>query len=442
MVNSLVKEVKMLERKIESLEDQLARYQTPKTSSNSSVPPSKDENRPMKSQSLRKSSGRKSGGQQGHKGHTLKMSATPDRTIKYMPQFCTCCGNDLGEKEATLHLRTQEIDLPMPRVITIEHQAYRKRCQCGHLTTGQLPEHLKASVQYGSGVEAIIGYLHTRQYLPYQRLSELLSACFNLHLSEGTVDNIIQRLSQKAQGVYERIRQEISHAPVVGSDETGAKVNGKRNWMWAWQNDKLTYIKASPCRGYTVIEQTFPQGLPNAILCHDAWKPHFKCQAAGHQLCIAHLLRDLEYLEKRYEHSWPSICKKLFFDSLELKKILHPEQYKNDCPKRTEIGERMDRLLEITFDQKHKELVTFVKRLKKYRSNLFVFLDHHQVPPDNNGSERAIRNVKVKQKISGQFRSTTGAQNFAILRSVIDTLIKQSLDILPNLQLIAKLTPE
>ncbi|MCP4456791.1 MAG: transposase [Cytophagales bacterium] len=102
----------------------------------------------------------------------------------------------------------------------------------------------------------------------------------------------------------------------------------------------------------------------------------------------------------------------------------------------------MDRLLEISIDEKHKELVTFVKRLKKYRNNLFVFLDHLHVPADNNGSERAIRNVKVKQKISGQFRSTTGAQNFATLRSVIDTLIKQSLDILLNLQLIAKLTPE
>ncbi|MCP4458461.1 MAG: transposase [Cytophagales bacterium] len=165
-------------------------------------------------------------------------------------------------------------------------------------------------------------------------------------------------------------------------------------------------------------------------------------QAAGYQLCIAHLLRDLEYLGKRYEHSWPEECKKLFLNSFELKKILQPEQYKSDCPKSREIGERMDRLLEISIDEKHKELVTFIKRLKKYRNHLFVFLDHLHVPADNNGSERTIRNVKVKQKISGQFRSNKGAQNFATLRSVVDTLVKQSIHILPNLKLIAKLTPE
>ena len=442
LVKKLVKHIEVLERKVEFLEGQLARYQTPKNSSNSSIPPSKDENRPLKSQSLRKSSGRKSGGQPGHQGHTLKMDTTPDCTISYIPKFCTCCGSGLCEVEATLHLKRQEIDIPIPKTITVEHQAYRKVCQCGHVNEGQLPGHLKAPVQYASGVEAIIGYLHARQYLPYERLSETLSTCFGLNISQGSIDNIIQRLSQKAQGVYERIQQQISQAPVVGSDETGARINRKKNWIWTWQNERYTYIKVSPSRGYSVIQEAFPKGLPNTILCHDAWKPHFKCSTKGHQLCTAHLLRDLEYLEKRYEHSWPIKCKKLFFDSLKLKKALLPDQYKNDCPQRSTIEERMDRLLDIPIDKKHKELLSFSKRLKKYRENLFVFLYHEQVPPDNNGSERAIRNVKVKQKISGQFHSFRGAQNFVTLRSVIDTLIKQSLEILPHLQLIAKLSPE
>jgi len=442
LVNKLMKHIEVLEAKVEKLENQLARYQTPKNSTNSSVPPSKDENRPMKSQSLRKSSGKKSGGQPGHKGHTLKMSATSDHTIKYIPQFCGGCGNDLGEREAILELRAQEIDLPLPKTITTEHQTYRKNCQCGHVTTGRLPEHLKAPVQYGSGVEAIIGYLHARQYLPYQRLCEILSACFGLKISQGSIDNIIQRLSQKAEGIYERIRHEISQAPVVGSDETGAKINGKKSWVWTWQSDLYTYISVSPSRGYSVIKEEFPEGLPNAILCHDAWKPHFKCPARTHQLCLAHLLRELEYLEKRYDHPWSTKCKKLFLDSLKLKNELLLDLYKSDCPQRLAIEKRMDRLLQTPIDKKHKELLSFSKRLKKYRENLFVFLYHEQVPADNNGSERAIRNVKVKQKISGQFKSFRGAQNFVTLRSLIDTLIKQSLDILPNLQLIAKLTPE
>lgn len=442
LVNKLVKHIEILERKVETLEDQLARYQTPKNSSNSSVPPSKDENRPLKSHSLRKSSGKKSGGQPGHQGHALEMSTTPDRIFKHFPQFCARCGSDLCNIKPILHLRCQEIDLPIPTVQYIEHQAYRKKCQCGHVAQGQLPGYLKAPIQYGSGVEAVIGYLHARQYLPYQRLKETLSTCFNLDISQGSIDNIIQRLGQKAQGIYGRIQQQISQASVVGSDETGVKVNGKKNWIWTWQNDLYTYISVSPSRGYSVINEAFPEGLPNAILCHDAWKPHFQCKARGHQLCIAHLLRELEYLEKRYKHPWPIICKKLFFDSLKLKKALLPDQYKNDCPQRSALEERMDKLLKIPIDKKHKELLSFFKRLNKYRNHLFVFLYEERVPPDNNGSERAIRNVKIKQKISGQFRSFRGAQNFVTLRSVIDTLIKQSLDILPNLQLIAKLSPE
>lgn len=441
-IKELTDLVATLMARIEVLEDELAKYRTPKNSSNSSVPPSRDENRPLKSQSLRKSSGKKPGGQPGHKGHTLEMSAAPDEIITYTPDFCNHCGNSLDHVPPVLHVSRQEIDLPVPRVKCIEHRAYRKTCSCGQVTDQGLSAHLKAPVQYGSGVEALIGYLHTRQYLPYERLSELLATCFDLRLSQGSVDNILQRLAGKAQGVYQRIQQEVSQSSVVGSDETGAKVNGKKNWIWSWQNGSYTYMTVSPSRGYRVVEETFPEGLPKAILCHDAWKPHFKTPSKGHQLCLAHLLRDLEYLEKRYKHPWPSQCKKLLTDSLALKKALIPDQYKTGFQERKAIEDRMDRLLQVPIDKKHKELVCFSKRLKKYRQSLLVFLYHPNVPPDNNGSERAIRNVKVKQKISGQFRSFRGAQNFVTLRSVIDTLIKQSLDILPNLQLIAKLTPE
>jgi len=246
-------------------------------------------------------------------------------------------------------------------------------------------------------------------------------------------------LSGKAEGVYQKIQQQIYESPVVGSDETGAKVNGEKNWIWTWQNQGFTYITVSPSRGYKVIQEAFPKGLPQSILCHDAWKPHFKTPSKEHQLCLAHLLRELEYLEKRYEHSWTAQCKKLFLDSIQLKKTLSPELYQNDTQQRKAIEQRMDNLLEIPIDKENKELVTFSKRLIKYRQSLFVFLYHQKVPPDNNASERAIRNVKVKQKVSGQFKSLRGAQNFVKIRSVVDSLSKQSLEILPNLRLIAQL---
>jgi transposase len=424
--------------RIDSLESEIAKYRTPKNSSNSSVPPSKDENRPKKNQSLRKASGKKSGGQQGHKGHTLKMSSNPDQIITYIPAFCNGCGNSLDNSVPALKTSRQEVDIPIPKAIIKEHQSYQKTCKCGHTTTSQLPQHLKAPIQYGSSVEAMVGYLHTRQYLPYQRLSETLATCFGIKISQGSIDNIIERLSVKAQGFYQRIHKQIGQESVVGSDETGVKVNGEKNWIWTWQNNKYTYITVSPSRGFTVIDTTFPQGFPNTTLCHDAWRAQIKCKAKAHQLCIAHLLRDLYYLEQRYpNHPWAAQCKQVFLDSLVLKKQLCSELSLEENTDRSALEERLDRLLDQTIDKEHKEVMTLLNRLKKYREHLLVFLHEYDVPADNNGSERAIRNVKVKAKVSGQFRSFRGAQNFVTLRSVIDTLIKQSLEILPNLQAVA-----
>jgi len=437
-IQELTELVTKLLNRIESLERELAKYRTPKNSSNSSVPPSRDENRPKKSQSLRKASGKKSGGQEGHKGHTLKMSTNPDEVITYIPEFCNDCGNNLDHSVATLKTKRQQVDIPIPKTIVKEHQSYQKTCQCGHTTISELPEYLKAPIQYGSSIEAMVGYLHTRQYLPYQRLRETLATCFGIKISQGSIDNIIERLSVKAQGFYQRIHQQIGQELVVGSDETGVKINGEKNWIWTWQNNSYTYITVSPSRGFKVIDATFPEGFPNTTLCHDAWRAQVKCKAKAHQLCIAHLLRDLYYLEERYpDHLWATQCKQVFLDSLDLKRRLSPQCYLEGNTQRAALEERLDRLLDQTLDKEHKEVLTLMKRLKKYRKHLFVFLYEYDVPADNNGSERAIRNIKVKAKISGQFRSFRGAQNFVTLRSVIDTLIKQSVEILPSIQAIA-----
>lgn len=180
------------------------------------------------------------------------------------------------------------------------------------------------------------------------------------------IDNLIGRQTSKAEGIYKRIQQEISNSSVVGSDETGVKINEKKHWIWTWQNDQYTYIHQSSSREYAAVEEVFAQGLPKAILNHDAWKPHFQCPARGHQLCTAHLLRELQYLEKRYDNSWSGKCKKILLDSLQLKKNMTPAQYAQ-CPQRDEIEDRLDRLLHIHVDIKHKELLTFSKRLIKYR---------------------------------------------------------------------------
>jgi transposase len=438
-VELLTRQVSALLKENAELRERLARYENPKNSRNSSVPPSKDENRPFKSKSLREKSGKRPGGQAGRKGSTLEMTENPDHRINHMPCYCGKCGSDLSGVPYDLSGKRQIIDLPPIKPVFTEHRIYQTQCACGHTTSGTYPAAAIAAVNYGPGVESLVGYFHSRQYLPFLRMKELFNDVLGIPISEGGLHCMVKRLTEKAIPIYEHLRTRIIESSVVGTDETGAKVDGKKSWMWAWQNAKTTFIAASPNRGYATIEKNFPNGFPKSIIVSDCWKSHFQPIAAGHQLCMAHLLRELNYLQERYQSAWAKKCKVLFMRAMALKKQMNAEDYLNHQPPRSLIETHMDQLLSMPTNDKHKEVTTFKKRMIKYRSYLFTFLHHQQVPPDNNGSERAIRNIKVKQKISGQFKSKNAAQRFAILRSITDTAIKNGQNVLNSLLCVAML---
>ena len=418
-------------------------YKNRKNSNNSSIPPSKDENRPLKNQSLREKSDKKAGGQPGHDGKTLECSIVIDTIVEHMPGFCNCCGKDLHDVVETLIETRQFIDIPVIKPECIEHRVYRKTCICGHNTQSDFPSNLTAKVQYGPNVESLTGYLHARQYLPYQRMKEFFTDVMNLPVSVGGINNILKRLTQKALPHYEQIKGRISKSIFVGTDETGVRVNGKKDWIWTWQNDALTFITHSGNRGFKTIKDNFADGLPNTILLHDRFACHFNCEAMHHQICMSHLLRDLQYIVELYPNSqWAAEMKTLITQALELKKQLTVNEYYGISPEREKLQEKLLILLQTTLEQEHSKAKTLQKSLIKHQQYILYFLYHPKVPPDNNGSERAIRNIKVKQKISGQFKSEEGADAFAILRSVIDTTIKSGKNVLNALTLIAKLGTE
>lgn len=437
----LLERINFLERRVIELENRLSKYENPKNSRNSSVPPSKDENRPQKNQSLRESSDKKSGGQPGHKGHTLEMTAHPDVVLNHSPDYCKCCGGDLSEIRAELSSKRQVIDIPVVRPVCTEHRSYTKICPCGVRSKADFPAGVNSSVQYGSGVESMVSYLHSRQYLPYQRMKELLKDCFGVNLSEGSIDNIIRRFARKALPLYGKIKDAVSNSAVIGGDETGARVDGSKYWVWTYQTDSFTVLAMSASRGLKAIKSHFPNGFGNAVLCHDAWRTYFNYRDNLHQLCCAHLLRELNYLEERYKSGWATKIKLLLLEAMVLKKTLDKDLSQGQLEAIAVLEQSLDGLLETSLDKSHKEAVSIQKRLVKYRKSILTFLYHHKVPPDNNASERAIRNVKVKQKVSGQFKSETGAEYFCVIRSIVDTLLKKSLNILENLTLIAKLEP-
>lgn len=451
LIESLFERIKILEqnnafliKRVVDLEAELASFKKKKNSNNSHTPPSQDPNRPKKNQSLREKTGNKPGGQLGHEGSTLLCSDIVDEIIEHKPGYCNGCGNDLKDITETLIESRQQIDIPPIKPICVEHRIYRKTCSCGHQMESKFPTNITAAVQYGPGVESLVGYLHARQYLPYHRMQEFFKDVMNLPVSVGGINNILKRLTKKALPYYQTIKERIENAVFVGTDETSVKVNGNKDWIWTWQNEDLTFLVHSDNRGFKTIEDTFGNGLPNAILQHDRFACHFKCDALKHNICMAHLLRDLKYIDELYDKqcTWAIEMRTLIMQALELKKELTITAYYGPCEKRQKIEIKLNELLSCAIDKEHTKAKALLKNLLKHRNSIFNFLWHPKVPPDNNGSERAIRNIKVKQKISGQFKSTEGASCFVILRSVIDTTIKAGQNVLAALVLIATLGTE
>ncbi len=438
--------IDVLESKIESLNEQnivlqieITELKNKKNSNNSHIPPSQDQNRPKTNQSLRVSSGKKVGGQPGHEGTTLQCSVKVDEIIKHVPDNCSNCGNDLSGHPEVLISSRQLLDIPPIVMKCIEHRLYRKQCSCGQTMQGSFPQHVASPVQYGPNVETLVSYLNARQYMPYNRMQEFLKDVMGLPLSTGGIYNILQRMAKKATPVYDQIKAKIEQATYVGADETGVNINGKNHWAWTWQNAQLTYIVCAAGRGFQTIEEVFSNGLPNAVLVHDRWPCHFKMIAKAHQICCAHLLRDLNYINELYKDNctWAKDFKAILLEALELKKELTVPDYYYQNKKREALFEKLNESLQFPIEDQFKKSKTLQKKLLAKQDCILYFLSKANVPSDNNGSERAIRNIKVKQKISGQFKSLENANVFAILRSVIDTTIKSGNNVLNALHLIA-----
>jgi transposase len=443
IVHELQQEVKLLKEENRLLKEEIHFLKHKKDSHNSSIPPSKDEWSPKRTNSLRQATGKKSGGQPGHKGKTLEMADTPDEIVEINPEYCQCCGGSLQDIMGQKEERRQVLDIPPIKAIFTEYQVYSKKCKCGHTTIPDFPDGINSPVSYGTNIEGLIGYFYARQYMPFARMQEMFNNIFNINISEGGIHYLLDRFADKINPVYKIIKERVQNSKVIGADETGAKVNDKKHWFWTWQTQKLTYIAHSENRGMDTINTNFPLGFPNSTLVSDAWKAQLNTTVRFHQCCLSHLQRNTKYLNELYEgNKWGNDFLKLLYESLELKQKMMPTDYYRQCHERDKIMDRFNQLLFEPPDQKDKELYIFYNRIVRDREHIFTFLFLPDVPPDNNASERAIRNIKVKQKISGQFKINKAAGNFAKIRSVIDTTIKNGLNVLDGLSLISKFGPQ
>jgi transposase len=418
-VESVTKENGQLRKENEELRERLSRYEHPKDSHNSSLPSSKD---PLwkKRVNLREKSGRPGGGQKGHPGKTLEMQ-TPGAIIPISARYCTCCGADLSGVEGEITEHRQQIEIPPVLPVVTEYRRVRKICRCGHANAVDFPVGVTPGISYGTHIQSLTAYFSACQYIPSKRLTTVLKEAFGVSLSEGTIQNVLERMEKRTCFAYETIREKLSRSPVVGVDETGCSVNGKTLWAWVFQNPELTCIRAGLSRKMEEFEKIMPSGMPGTVLVTDCFSGYFGQKVTAHQICTAHILRDLTFLSEIHEaHSWPKRMIALIRDALQLGKAGFQQ---TDVEA---ILHRLQVLLNQVIGKKYKKIKTLQKRLVKYRDYLFYFLKNEKVPPDNNASERAIRAFKVKLKVSGFFKSPNGAQCFAQLHSIADTARKNN----------------
>src|SRR5271167_2753943 len=259
-------------------------------SSNSSKPPSSDGlKKPLRVSSLREPSGKKSGGQKGHPGETLRRVETPDAIIAHYPEACAACGEPLTVAGATDHVARQVFDLPEPRpLIVTEHRAYGCCCVvCGTQTRGAFPEGVTAPVQYGQRIGTFVLYLLHYQLLPEKRLADLMADLFGVRLVTATIARISQDCAARFQGLADELRDLVAAAPVKHMDETGFRIGGKTQWLHIASTIWLTFYRTSPKRGSLLAKVT-------GIIVHDHWKPYYKMTGVLHALCNAHHLRELK----------------------------------------------------------------------------------------------------------------------------------------------------
>jgi transposase len=452
-VGQLQAQIAILTARVKDLEDRLAQ-----DSHNSSKPPSSDPPG-RRTRSMRQRSGQRPGGQVGHAGHALPLTASPDRVVVHRPASCARCGADLTATPGVVGERRQVVEVPPLRPEVVEHRSERVGCpRCGRANRGAFPAAVTRPVQYGPRMQALGVYLRAYQLLPAERACEVLTDLFGAGPSVATQETAVARCAQALEPVETAIKAALRASPVAHFDETGFAVEGRRRWLHTASTATLTYYAWHVRRGKAATDALaiLPHFRGRAV--HDAWGAYFAYPGCRHALCNAHHLRELTFLEEQDHQAWAADLKALL---REMRRAVAAAKARGraalDPPRRRALVARYAAILargraanpRVATPRrpgqrgrlKQSKARNLLERLQTHQEAVLAFLDDFAVPFENSQAERDLRMVKVQQKISGGFRSQAGADAFCRIRGYLSTLRKQGQAVLPALQSVFAGTP-
>jgi transposase len=416
-------------------------------SQTSSKPPSSD-NFVKKTKSLRERSNKKSGGQKGHNGNTLKMVSNPDKIEIHHLKSCTYCGNKLLDERIFKIKKRQVFEIPKICLEVTEHQAEVKICSCcKKINQADFPQTVSAPVQYGNRLKSFGLYLNNYQLLPYERISELLEQLLGIKFNAGSLFSANKELYEKLETTEVLIREKISKEKILNVDETGFYVKDSRQWLHLYSTEKLTYYHHHKKRGKEAMNEIGI--LPNfkGRIIHDFWQSYFNfdCQ---HSLCNAHHLRELNFVIEQEQAIWAKEMKELLLEiktsvdkakenslnRLSSHQLLNYEKkYEVILEKALKFYPDIKAITKKRGRKKQDKGKNLLDRLINYREETLSFMYNFDIPFDNNQAERDVRMMKLKQKISGCFRTEFGSEIFCRIRGFISSVKKQRLNILEQI---------
>jgi len=433
------------EQRVRQLEERLA-----KDSHNSSKPPSSDGLAKPKPKSLRPPSQRTTGGQPGHPGHTLCMVDKPLYTVRHAVERCTCCGRSLGGQAPDRVERRQIFDLPEPKLEVTEHLSEVKTCPCGYVNRAAFPPEATAPVQYGPRLKSVAVYLKEYQLLPFDRLSEIMRDLFGCEsFSEGTLANFDTDCSRRLEPVEAAIRDLATQSEVAGFDETGVRAVGSLHWLHTVSTRWLTWYYAHKRRGREAMDAAGI--LPGFRGCavHDFWDSYLK-YGCDHAFCNGHLLRELIFLWEEQDQRW---AKSMTDHLLGIKDAVDTARNAGlSALPEADLDGFLNRYRQIVAAgyaqnpvaaplgpqrrgrRKQSKARNLLDRFGDHPNGILAFMRDFSVPFDNNLSERDLRMMKLRQKISGTFRSFDALVDFCRIRGYVSTARKNGLNALDALR--------